>query len=240
MEYQSETIGALAAALAKAQSKFTFAAKSAEAPLLSKGRDGKTYQSGKRTYADLQSIIDAVREGLTSNGIAVIQAPMPSKKDGILLRTTLAHESGEWIASELELPNDRMGGVQGMGSALTYARRYALAAMVGIAQDDDDGETAMAEVRKAEKLKHEAERAQAKANNPTPPTKKQFDAFWALMKQRHPEAKTKEELVNIAYSEAGNFTGREIRSVYDMTKDEVSDFLNACNNPDNIPDNPFM
>lgn len=237
MEYQSEKIGALAAALAKAQAGFTFASKSAEAPILSKGKDGKTYQSGKRTYADLQSVLDAVREGLASNGIAVIQAPMPCQKDGILLRTTLAHESGEWIASELELPNDRMGGVQGMGSALTYARRYALAAMVGIAQDDDDGETAMQESRKAQAKQHESDRAQAKANNPDPPTKAQIDAFWAVMHKRHPEAQTKEEFGALAYADIGKFVNREIKSASALTKLEVSDFLNACNGA--AQDNPF-
>lgn len=231
MEYQSEKIGALAAALAKAQAGFTFAAKSAEAPILSKGKDGKTYQSGKRTYADLQSVLDAVREGLTANGIAVIQAPMPSKKDGIMLRTTLAHESGEWIASELELPNDRMGGVQGMGSALTYARRYALAAMVGIAQDDDDGETAMAESRKAEKQRVQQTRQQAAESNHDAPSAEMFRALMATLTERG--CKEREEYL----AELSAFFRREVKSSKELTRAEISEYLNACNGA--AQDNPF-
>ena len=231
MEYQSEKIGALAAALAKAQAGFTFAAKSAEAPILSKGKDGKTYQSGKRTYADLQSVLDAVREGLTANGIAVIQAPMPSKKDGIMLRTTLAHESGEWIASELELPNDRMGGVQGMGSALTYARRYALAAMAGIAQDDDDGETAMAESRKAEKQRVQQTRQQAAESNHDAPSAEMFRALMATLTERG--CKEREEYL----AELSAFFRREVKSSKELTRAEISEYLNACNGA--AQDNPF-
>lgn len=233
MEYQSEHIGALAAALAKAQAGFTFAAKASEAPILSKGKDGKTYQSGKRTYADLQSVLDAVREGLTANGIAVIQAPMPSKKDGIMLRTTLAHESGEWIASELELPNDRMGGVQGMGSALTYARRYALAAMVGIAQDDDDGETAMQESRKAEKQRVQQVRKQAEAENPDPPSYEMRQALMATLNDRG--FKERPQWIK----ELSSFFGKEVKSSKELTRAEISEYLNACNTPANVPDSPF-
>ena len=230
MEYQSEKIGALAAALAKAQAGFTFAAKASEAPILSKGKDGKTYQSGKRTYADLQSVLDAVREGLTANGIAVIQAPMPSKKDGIMLRTTLAHESGEWIASELELPNDRMGGVQGMGSALTYARRYALAAMVGIAQDDDDGETAMQESRKAQNQRVQQTRQQATVSNPNAPSPEMFRALMATLTERG--CKDREDYL----AELSDFFGREVKSSKELTKTEVAEYLNACNG---VQDNPL-
>ena len=218
MEYQSQEIGELAAALAAAQATFTFAAKDSTAAMGS---------AGKRKYADLQSVLEAVREGLTANGLAVIQAPMPAD-NGIKLRTTLAHKSGQWMASELCLPQDKMGGVQGMGSALTYARRYALAAMVGIAQDDDDGETAMQESRKAQAKQHESDRAQAKANNPDPPTKAQIDAFWAVMHNRHPEATTKQEFGALAYADIGQFVGREIKSASALTKNEISDFLNAC------------
>ena len=131
--YQSNEIGELAAALAAAQSEFTFAVTDATGGM-------------KNKYATLQNVLEAIRQGLTANGIAVIQAPMPAQ-NGIMLRTTLAHKSGQWMASEISLPNDRMGGIQGMGSALTYARRYALAAMVGVAQDDDDGATAMKEAK---------------------------------------------------------------------------------------------
>lgn len=228
MEFQSNEIGELASALAAAQAGFTFAVKDSEAPVFEKGGNAK----GRRKYADLQSVLDAVREGLTANGIAVIQAPMPAE-NGIKLRTTLAHKSGQWMASELCLPNDRMGGVQGMGSALTYARRYALAAMVGIAQDDDDGETAMAESRKAENQRVKQVRQQASAKNPDAPTDEMFRALMATLTERG--CKKREEYL----AELSAFFQREVKSSKELTRAEISEYLNACNTPANVPDSPF-
>lgn len=222
--YQSTEIGELAAALAAAQARFTYAAKDSVAAMGS---------AGKRKYADLQSVLEAIRDGLTANGLAVIQAPMPAG-NGIRLRTTLAHKSGQWMASELCLPQDKMGGVQGMGSALTYARRYALAAMVGIAQDDDDGETAMAESRKSAQAAHKADREAAKAANPDPAGKELLAAFWATMKARHPEAKSKEEFAGLVYSDLTDFLGRKITTASAVTASEMKEFMDACN-----VDSPF-
>ena len=221
MEYQSNEIGELAAALATAQGTFTFAAKDSTAAM---------GNAGKRKYADLQSVLEAVREGLTANGIAVIQAPMPAD-NGIKLRTTLAHKSGQWMASELCLPQDKMGGVQGMGSALTYARRYALAAMVGIAQDDDDGETAMQESRKAQKQRVQQTRQQAAENNPDAPSAEMFRALMATLTERG--CKEREEYL----AELSDFFGKEVKSSKELTKAEVSEYLNACNGA--AQDNPF-
>lgn len=205
MEYMSSDIGELAAALAAAQSGFTFAAKDSTAVL---DKSGKT-----RTYADLQSVLDAVRDGLAKNGLAVIQAPMPAE-NGIKLRTTLAHKSGQWIASELWLPQDRMGGVQGMGSALTYARRYALAAMVGIAQDDDDGEQAMRESKAFV-------REQAKAGNPAPASEGLRKALFATLRSC---GFTTPETMK---AELGSFFGREIETTNALTVEEIHEYLDA-------------
>lgn len=213
MDYQSNEIGELAAALAAAQATFTFAAKDSTAAMGS---------AGKRKYADLQSVLEAVREGLTANGLAVVQAPMPAD-NGIKLRTTLAHKSGQWMASELCLPQDRMGGVQGMGSALTYARRYALAAMVGIAQDDDDGETAMQESRKAENQRIQQTRRQAEENNLELPSKEMFAALMEYLLKRYGNDRD-------AYlSELSSFFKRPITSSRELTRSDVSEFLNAVN-----------
>lgn len=200
--YQSNEIGELAAALTAAQSEFTFAVTDATGGM-------------KNKYATLQNVLEAIRKGLTANGIAVIQAPMPAQ-NGIMLRTTLAHKSGQWMASEISLPNDRMGGIQGMGSALTYARRYALAAMVGIAQDDDDGATAMKESQ-------EQARAKAKAENTSPMTQKQSDLLMSYLTKRHGDNRE-------AYlAELSRFFGRPIASSRELTKADVSEFLNAIN-----------
>ena len=221
MEYQSNEIGELAAALATAQGTFTFAAKDSTAAM---------GNAGNRKYADLQSVLEAVREGLTANGIAVIQAPMPAD-NGIKLRTTLAHKSGQWMASELCLPQDKMGGVQGMGSALTYARRYALAAMVGIAQDDDDGETAMQESRMAQKQRVQQTRQQAAENNPDAPSAEMFRALMATLTERG--CKEREDYL----AELSDFFGREVKSSKELTKAEIAEYLNACNGA--AQDDPF-
>lgn len=204
--YQSNEIGELAAALAAAQSEFTFAVTDATGGM-------------KNKYATLQNVLEAIRKGLTANGIAVIQAPMPAQ-NGIMLRTTLAHKSGQWMASEISLPNDRMGGIQGMGSALTYARRYALAAMVGIAQDDDDGATAMKESQ-------EQARAKAKAENTSPMTPEQSKALMSYLTKRHGDSRAD------YLAELSRFFGRPIASSRELTKADVSEFLNAINGGQN-------
>lgn len=121
---QSENINELAAALAKAQGAIQAAVK------------GKVNPAFKSKYADLAAVWDACREQLSANGLAVIQT-FDTTADGVFLTTTLAHSSGQWMRSVFPVrpvKNDP----QGLGSATTYARRYSLAAMVGVAPDDDD------------------------------------------------------------------------------------------------------
>ena len=121
-------IGELAGALAKAQGKITGALKDSANPFF------------KSKYADLASVWDACREHLSANGLAVIQTT-DADEHGITVVTTLAHSSGQWIRGRLTMhPKD--GSPQAYGSCLTYARRYALAAIVGVAQVDDDANAA--------------------------------------------------------------------------------------------------
>jgi hypothetical protein len=125
---RSESTKEIAAALAKAQGVIKGAAKDRLNPHF------------KRAYADLASVWDACRAPLAANGIAVIQGV---EADGgtVRVETMLAHASGEWMASTLTLLATP-ATPQGVGSALTYGRRYGLAAMVGIAPEDDDGNAA--------------------------------------------------------------------------------------------------
>lgn len=90
----------------------------------------------KSKYADLNAIWDSCRELLTANGLAVIQTNSPHD-EGVIVETTLAHVSGEFITSELFLPLAKRSP-QDVGSAITYGRRYGLAAIVGIVADEDD------------------------------------------------------------------------------------------------------
>lgn len=94
----------------------------------------------KSKYADLASIWHAIREALTSNGLSVLQEPS-TEGNKVRITTTLIHTSGEYVRSLLEVPALKVDP-QGIGSAITYARRYALGAIVGIAPEDDDGNAA--------------------------------------------------------------------------------------------------
>jgi hypothetical protein len=126
---QSDQIDQLATALAVAQGKITGALKDSANPFF------------KSKYADLASVWDACREALSANGLCVIQTTESVTEGQITVVTTLAHKSGQWIKGVLSMtPKD--SGAQAAGSCLTYARRYALAAIVGVAQVDDDANAA--------------------------------------------------------------------------------------------------
>lgn len=129
---QSEQINELAKALAKAQGQMRSAIKDAANPFF------------KSKYANLTSVWEACREPLSSNGLCVIQT-VEGDKDAMILVTTLAHESGQWIKSRLPMLMQKQDP-QAMGSSCSYSRRYALSAICGITTDDedDDGEKAMA------------------------------------------------------------------------------------------------
>jgi ERF superfamily len=125
MEHSS-SIAALATALAKAQGVMGGALKDSANPFF------------KSKYADLESVWAACRKPLADNGLSVIQGDSADDA-GVMVTTMLAHESGEWIKSTLRMvPKD--SGPQAVGSCISYARRYALASMVGIYQSDDDAE----------------------------------------------------------------------------------------------------
>jgi ERF superfamily len=136
MHRSSESIGTIAAALAKAQAELTNPEKSLVATIRS-----PFPREGDRSfrYAPLSSGLDIVRKGLGRHEIATIQATAIDKDAGLLrLTTVLAHSSGEWISSEWPVcPIADIASAQRMGAALTYARRYALFTLVGIAGEDD-------------------------------------------------------------------------------------------------------
>src|SRR5215472_6059846 len=136
MQRSSETIGTLAAALAKAQAELTNPEKSLVATIRSPfpREEDRTFR-----YAPLSSGLDIVRKGLGRHEIATIQTTAIDKDAGLLrLTTVLAHSSGEWISSEWPVcAIADIASAQRMGAALTYARRYALFTLVGIAGEDD-------------------------------------------------------------------------------------------------------
>lgn len=127
---QSEQINELASALAKAQGEIKPALKDSSNPFF------------KSKYADLASIWEACKTPLTKNGLAVLQS-MDSRDGDMMLITTLVHSSGQWMKSVMPIrvkaATEKQNEIQMLGSAITYMRRYCLAALVGVTTDDDDG-----------------------------------------------------------------------------------------------------
>jgi hypothetical protein len=136
---QSEHINELATALSKCQGEITPAIKDSKNPFF------------KSSYADLNSVWSVCREPLSKHGLAVIQTMDKDESGALVLVTTLAHSSGQWIRSRSPIPLLKQDP-QSMGSSLTYMRRYSLSAIVGVSTDaDDDGEAAMNRNGKEEK-----------------------------------------------------------------------------------------
>ena len=136
MQQSSSSIGNLAAALAKAQVELVNPEKSMVATMPADGR-GAAKQTFR--YAPLSGGLDIVRKTLGQHEIATVQATAIDHAAGIVnVTTTLAHSSGEWIASDWPVCSlEDIASPKQMGAALTYARRYALFALVGIAGEDD-------------------------------------------------------------------------------------------------------
>lgn len=125
---RSDQIGQLADALSKAQGAMRHAIKDSANPFF------------KSKYADLASVSDACRAELAAQGLSVVQ--LPTMREGkMVLEYLLLHKSGEFIGSELEMTPVK-ADPQGIGSAITYARRYTLAGIAGVATEDDDGNAA--------------------------------------------------------------------------------------------------
>src|SRR5436190_3358963 len=137
MHRSSESIAALASALAKAQSVLVNPEKTMTATVRDDRREGGAERSFR--YATLASGLDLVRKALGQHEIAVVQTTaMDEPTRTVRLNTVLAHSSGEWIASDWPVcPMSDMASPKRMGAALTYARRYGLFTLVGIAGEDD-------------------------------------------------------------------------------------------------------
>jgi hypothetical protein len=141
----SEQINELAVALNKAQADFMVAKKDAKNPFF------------KSKYATLNAVYEAVAEALLKNGLSVIQPIV-----GDAVETTLVHTSGQFITSACPIVCAKQNDPQAMGSAITYARRYSLASLLGVmTDDDDDGEKAMARPAPKQSVK-EAPKAEKK------------------------------------------------------------------------------
>ena len=127
----SPDIAELSTALCKAQGAMTGAVKDSANPFF------------KSKYADLSAVWEDVRKPFAENGISVVQMPVGGV-GSVSVVTQLTHSSGQWMRSKLTVVPNKLDP-QGIGSGITYARRYALAAMAGVYQIDDDGNAASAQ-----------------------------------------------------------------------------------------------
>lgn len=138
MNMHSEQIDQITVALAKAQKKIQNPTKDAKNPFF------------KSSYADLAGVLEVCRDPLADNGLAITQLITTDGMSQCLV-TMLSHISGQWIKSCIALPIQKPGP-QELGSCITYCRRYALAALVGIFQVDDDAESAEAPSRNGDRI----------------------------------------------------------------------------------------
>lgn len=178
--WRSEAINELAAALARAQGQMQSAKKDADNPFF------------RSKYADLASVVDAIRAPFSENGLAFTQIPYPTESDSVEIETVLMHASGQWISGRVWVPVAK-SDAQGYGSALTYARRYGLQSIAGVAAEDDDGNAAAkakpeaprkatttpaAEYQKAaEKIANQAEAAEPMLEGISPENEAEARAF---------------------------------------------------------------
>lgn len=131
----TEHINEIAAALSKAQGAMKPAVKDASNPAFKRGNK-------ESKYADLAANVEAAREPLAANGLSVVQEAV-TVQGGVAVTTRLMHSSGQWIQFDpLTVPLAKQDA-HGVGSAITYSRRYALGAALGIVAEDDDGNAAV-------------------------------------------------------------------------------------------------
>jgi len=135
LQNRSRDLDKLAAALAKAQGEIEGAVKDKSNPAF------------RSKYADLGAVWDAIREPFSKNGLSVVQFP---RRDGssVEVETILLHASGQWMSGSFSVPTAKQDA-HGFGSATTYARRFSLSAVCGVAPVDDDGNAAVGPVGSA-------------------------------------------------------------------------------------------
>lgn len=169
---KSETIGKIAEALALAQSTFPAIPKTVKVDFTS-----KTGTRVKYSYAELADILEAIRKPLSDNKLAVSQFITTTQEGQISIETLLAHASGEWLSSVYTIVG-KPADPQGMGSLISYGRRYAVGAIVNIATEtDDDAQSAMPaekQPKKAEPKSAEVKPEPVKEQPPTGTTPEHF------------------------------------------------------------------
>lgn len=150
---KSDQLDQLATALSQAQGEILNATKDSSNPFF------------KSTYADLASVREAIQPVFTKYGLSYAQT-FSRDEHGVIVETVLMHKSGQWLCGGLSIKPVK-DDPQGIGSAITYARRYSLQAIAGIAADDDDGEAAMGREKKTERKEKTTPPATQPTSTPT-------------------------------------------------------------------------
>lgn len=221
--YQSAEIGELAKALAEAQAVLEPASKNASNPML------------RNKYADLASCYEAIRGVLPKHGLSVSQLIVPSEPNTVCVRTMLMHTSGQWLASECKLEavgNKGVNAAQAAGSAITYARRYGLSAIVGLVADDDDDGCNAGPTRQQKKEAIQEARQQAAINNVDPLTEAQLKALMARFRERGVPGR-EDYLCDLSHT-----LKRQVETCKSLTQAEFRQYMQATE-PAPATDNPF-
>lgn len=208
----SDEIGQVTGALAAAHADFEKVIKDANNPFF------------KSKYADLAGVIEATGPALSKNKLAVIQSPR-MVNGHVVVTTLLAHSSGEWIKDELELPLSKYDA-QGAGSAITYARRYAYQAIVGVAAEDDDGNAA------SQKFEKQPDGSFAKPRPSTEPVQANSVAPPQANAAKKTGRPKKESDPSLNKNWAGEFEKSEPKS-----ETKATSFNFGANQPESSPEN---
>lgn len=164
----SDSFAQLAAALAAAQGEFPSIPKDRTVTVKSR----RQREDGSRaeytfSYAPLDTILSCVRPALSKNGLALVQAVIVAAGGAEMLRTTLLHSSGEWIANEIPIfTSGADNASQAYGSGLTYARRYSVTALLCLAADEDDDGNGAGDGDDVTKVMRQSGKAAAPATRP--------------------------------------------------------------------------
>ncbi len=225
MEFMSPTIGNLAAALAQAQQELVPVARNAANPAFNS------------KYADLSSCLAACRSILPKYKLSVSQVIEPVQEGKLCVVTILMHESGEWLSSRCVLPAEGGRGVnaaQAVGSAITYARRYGFAAIVGLGTDDDDGNASGEALRRPHGQDRPQPAAAASCAEPRPRPQRQIPrltswqvkALMVRLAQRGMDTKEK------CLEDLSAAVGRRIHSSRELSYDDFKAYMNKALPPE--------
>jgi hypothetical protein len=215
---QSETIGKLSEALSKVQAVLEGAKLDSENPFF------------KSKYSDLTSVWSACRKPLAENGLSVIQTCQSETADMVIVETMLCHTSGEWVRGRLAMRPVK-ADPQGVGSCITYARRYSLAAIVGVAPEDDDGNVASGHSKQTEGAKMASkpfEKPSQQRSAPVTDTNKEPKTvkeklekkMWDYLKNLHSDSDDNFKTLLIDLT---SFEGKDGKTVYVDNFDKLSE-----------------